>query len=816
MIVRELRVDGFGKLQNRTITFDPRFNVVFGANEAGKSTLTAALLASLYGLGRGDKERYRPWSGARFATALRYELADGRAFEVQREFDRDTKGVRVYDEHGNDASAECTVVGKVVSPGHAHLGIPLEVFVNASFVAQGESSIDGARAERITHSLARALDGGPKEDAALGAMQRLDLALATHVGKKKATVNAPLRQLYDDIVEAQARARTMHETSRALDDVRRRLEIECARRAELEAALAEAERRGYGLRAQTLHTRLDALREIRSDLAALQAQRALYADVDDFQSAFVSNLELLLREWYAADALARSHTADAERDRMTPALRCELEERAADGGALDDDAFSALEGDAVVAASARDRATLAAEGAQGARRAAESGSELLGGALTAGCFVAAGAGTLAAVHDWLLATVVATLALVLFIFAFTRFRRRRGALRLARTMEAGADAASAAEREATVRVHDVLEPLGVPSLDELRKRRTRALELRARERQATRSSNQAERAASDAEVAAMAFDRLAERLVEPTGSRERDLAAAQALQSRRIARDGIDLRLSMLDVRRNDVLGTDDEFALERELTDLTAAGVAPIAGGASLRAFEASRADLERRASESRSAVAATTAELRTAEAQIGDLAAADERIARLRASATRLEIFEAAISLARTTIEGRTRETHQTFARRLTDYASRTFTSVTSDRYREVRIDPTTLAVRVRVPETGEIVDIDRLSAGTREQAYLVVRLAMVRMFSEGLERAPLVLDDPFAFWDEARIERALPILFPSENAGQIVIFTTHATFATAAAARGARIIDLTLGRGPGARPLDGDENLSLLPQA
>lgn len=818
MILRDIRIDGFGKLRNRTIAFDPRFNVVFGPNEAGKSTLTAALLATLYGLGRGEKERYRPWSGARFATAMRYDLADGRSFEVQREFDRDTKGARVYDEHGNDASAECSI-GKLVNPGHAHLGIPHEVFVNASFVAQGDATIDGSRAERITHALARALDGGPKEDAALGAIGRLDAALATHVGKKKATVNAPLRHLYDRLAEASASANDIRERLRALDGLRARLESETIHQSELEAALREHERRGRGLRTHTLHSRLEALREIRSDLAALQAERASYADIEGFQSTYVANLEMLYREWYALDALSRSHAAEAERARFTPARRSELEEREADGGALDDAAFAALEEDVARAADARDRATHAAEGAQAARRAIEGGGELFGAALVAALFVSGGAGVLAYAHDSRLAAVVAIVALVLYIFALTRFASRRRAMKTVKAMQLGADAASATERACASRVAATLEPLGVPSLEELTKRRARVLDLRARAHEARRLTERADTTRREALAAAASFDDLAARLIEPTGSRERDLAAAKARESRKIARDGIDLRLSMLDVRRNDVLGTDDEFALERELGDLLASGVDPVASTSSTRAFEAERADIERRASESRTAVAATAAELRTAEAQIGDLAASDERVARLRAEAAKLEAFEAALLLARTTIDDRTRETHQTFARRLADYASRTFAAVTGDRYRDVRVDPTTLAVRVRVPETGEIVDVDRLSAGTREQAYLVVRLAMVRMFSEGLEVAPLLLDDPFAFWDDARIERCLPILVPAANEGaQIVLFTTSPELATAAAARGARTIDLSLegeAAGIGRLTLDRDEDLPLLTQ-
>jgi uncharacterized protein YhaN len=67
------------------------------------------------------------------------------------------------------------------------------------------------------------------------------------------------------------------------------------------------------------------------------------------------------------------------------------------------------------------------------------------------------------------------------------------------------------------------------------------------------------------------------------------------------------------------------------------------------------------------------------------------------------------------------------------------------------------------------------------------------MVRMFAEGLETAPLLLDDPFAFWDDARIARGLPILEAASRDIQIMLFTTSREFAQAAAARGARLIDL-----------------------
>ena len=52
MIIRELNIRVFGALQNRRFVFGDRLNILYGANEAGKSTLHLFLRAMFYGLER--------------------------------------------------------------------------------------------------------------------------------------------------------------------------------------------------------------------------------------------------------------------------------------------------------------------------------------------------------------------------------------------------------------------------------------------------------------------------------------------------------------------------------------------------------------------------------------------------------------------------------------------------------------------------------------------------------------------------------------------------------------------------------------------
>ncbi len=94
MQIKEAKIFQFGKLQNQTVMFEPGINVIYGKNEAGKSTLHAFLKAMLFGMekGRGrsaaggDYARYTPWHApSYYAGALRFEVG-GQPFYLERNF----------------------------------------------------------------------------------------------------------------------------------------------------------------------------------------------------------------------------------------------------------------------------------------------------------------------------------------------------------------------------------------------------------------------------------------------------------------------------------------------------------------------------------------------------------------------------------------------------------------------------------------------------------------------------------------------------------------------------------------------------------
>ena len=794
MKLRRLTVAGFGRLAGRTFAFADGLNVVYGPNEAGKSTLAAAIVASLYGSGR-RKEAWRPWDGEPYATTLVYQLADGRTFEVRRDYTRDTKGVAVYDADGNDVAPE-VASGKTISPGDVHLQIPYDAFVNASCVLQQSVEIDPERNASIATALARALDGGPREDAALGAIKRLEDARKSFVGTPRSTVNNPLRIMRGALTRRSSDADAARAARDELAQLRERRAAVIDERDRLAERLAVAEREAKALRAADLRARLDQLHVYREDLAALQAERASYDDVATFPADRIGALDAAFYEWRAADAAAAAAEADAEAAQLTPALRTELAMRRADAGSLDEIEFEALRAAAEQAALAQKAAAAAANEAAAARREGSGGRMLAGVALAIGAFFAVLAVAMAIAHWWSFTEVFAAIAAGALAVVAWRSRERFLSDRAAARKQRAADESLAAERTASATVASVLERLGATSIDDLARKRERLGELERIAAATERATARATELRTAEREAAATFDGLAGAIVPDTaGTRAERCAVADDRAQRRHKRDGVDNGIAMLGLQRSEILRDDDEFALIAERDELAAAGIVPAASfGRGLRdEVDAKIVELDRLVRDADLAIASLTGELNLGEGTAADLAPIEEDVERLNGEIARIEALDRALGLAIATVERLTHEAHQAFARRLETYAAEALRDVTGGRYSEIRVDPATLIVRARVPETGAIVALEALSTGTRDQVYLLIRIAMARMFAEGLELPPLLLDDPFAFWDDTRIERCLPIIAHNAFDAQTILFTSSPELAAAAERVGAARIDL-----------------------
>ena len=94
MKLLSLHIDGFGKFKNKDLQFSDNMNIVYGYNEAGKSTIFMFIEAMFYGLerakGRASKSdtwtKFKPWgNGDIYGGSLRFSYQD-KNYRIERDF----------------------------------------------------------------------------------------------------------------------------------------------------------------------------------------------------------------------------------------------------------------------------------------------------------------------------------------------------------------------------------------------------------------------------------------------------------------------------------------------------------------------------------------------------------------------------------------------------------------------------------------------------------------------------------------------------------------------------------------------------------
>ena len=77
----------------------------------------------------------------------------------------------------------------------------------------------------------------------------------------------------------------------------------------------------------------------------------------------------------------------------------------------------------------------------------------------------------------------------------------------------------------------------------------------------------------------------------------------------------------------------------------------------------------------------------------------------------------------------------------------------------------------MQVNINTPDHLLKIDQVSYGTMNQIYLALRLASAQLLS-GDADLPILLDEPFAMYDEERLESALRYLVSSGR--QVILFS------------------------------------------
>lgn len=230
MKIDYLKVNGFGKLENKEIEFGKKINIIYGENEAGKTTLLKCILSMLYGVSSNkngkdisEKEQYRPWKNAEFSGKMKYELDNGEKIEVFRdfskrnpkitnEFSEDITNTFNIDKHtGNNFFYEQTKIDK-------------DMLLITGLVEQKESVLEDKEQNLLTQKIANILTSGEENISYKKAIEKLNKELVEKIGNDR-TTGRPINIINEKIEKLKENINKINDEEEKVSDLKQEKEL---------------------------------------------------------------------------------------------------------------------------------------------------------------------------------------------------------------------------------------------------------------------------------------------------------------------------------------------------------------------------------------------------------------------------------------------------------------------------------------------------------------------------------------------------------------------------------------------------------------
>lgn len=145
MKIKRVDLINFGKFNNYHLDFDDSFNLIYGLNESGKSTMHAFISFMLFGVNKANTKRktkikdylrYKPINKNEYSGRMIFEK-DGFNYEIYRDFLNDTyfvskNGLNITEDIKKENSISNKSIGEII------LGFSRNVFTASTYISQSK------------------------------------------------------------------------------------------------------------------------------------------------------------------------------------------------------------------------------------------------------------------------------------------------------------------------------------------------------------------------------------------------------------------------------------------------------------------------------------------------------------------------------------------------------------------------------------------------------------------------------------------------------------------------------------------------------
>ena len=180
MIIKRVNIIAFGGLKDKVISFDNGINVIYGENEAGKSTIQAFIKIWLYGMSsykgkdykQNERLKYMPSTGETISGEL-YVESKNKDYIIRRTFGKSKKE--------DTSSIIDAITGEEISyiskdePGKYFFNINRATFINTLFIGQLGVGVRKDKEGEIIDKIANSIgidDGQVSVDVAIAKLNK--------------------------------------------------------------------------------------------------------------------------------------------------------------------------------------------------------------------------------------------------------------------------------------------------------------------------------------------------------------------------------------------------------------------------------------------------------------------------------------------------------------------------------------------------------------------------------------------------------------------------------------------------------------------
>ena len=191
MKINKIKINSYGKLKDKEIDLKDGINIIYGKNEAGKSTLLRFIVNSFYGISKNKKgkeysdyERYLPWGSENFSGKIEYELNDKSKYEVFRDFKK--KNPKIFNERKEDISKDFNIdKTKGNEFFYEQTKVDEDLFLSTIVVEQQEVKLGRQEQSMLVQKIANLVGTGEDNVSFKRAIDRINKRQLDEVGTSK-------------------------------------------------------------------------------------------------------------------------------------------------------------------------------------------------------------------------------------------------------------------------------------------------------------------------------------------------------------------------------------------------------------------------------------------------------------------------------------------------------------------------------------------------------------------------------------------------------------------------------------------------------